>query len=75
VEGGGGNGLHFSLSIPDPSKNTSLTLDGKKVVVPQGKPIQQAAYYRKSSFDQSEYLIYKESQQRIRYMILGKFSW
>ncbi|XP_064633352.1 protein mono-ADP-ribosyltransferase PARP3-like [Lineus longissimus] len=60
---------------PDPKQDTSLKLDGKAVVVPQGKPVKRDAYYQKSSFDQSEYLIYKESQQRIRYMILGKFSY
>ena len=55
---------------PDPSKDTSLTIDGKQVTVPQGKPIATGA---QSSFGQSEYLVYKESQQRIRYMLRCEF--
>jgi len=57
---------------PDPKKDTSLTLDGKKVVVPQGKPVNQAKF-KNSDFDQSEYLIYKESQNKMRYMLTLKF--
>ncbi|KAI5109210.1 poly [ADP-ribose] polymerase 3, partial [Silurus meridionalis] len=53
---------------PDPSKDVFITLDGKKVAVPQGKAIQQSEY-QKSSFYNSEYLIYKESQCRIRYLL------
>lgn len=53
---------------PDPSKDTSITLDGKKVVVPQGKPILQRQF-TDSCFSQSEYLIYKESQCRLRYLL------
>ncbi|GAB6028782.1 Poly [ADP-ribose] polymerase 3 [Chamberlinius hualienensis] len=52
---------------PDPKLDTKLILDGKEVVVPQGKPIKTK--FTKSSFDQSEYLVYKESQVRIRYAI------
>lgn len=52
----------------DPSKDTFITLDGKKVAVPQGKAIQQPQY-ADSSFGNSEYLIYKESQCRIRYLL------
>lgn len=53
---------------PDPSKDTFLTLDGKKVIVPQGKPISQSAFANKSSFSQSEYLVYQENQVRMRYI-------
>ncbi|CAL8338881.1 unnamed protein product [Merluccius merluccius] len=53
---------------PDPSKDTTITLDGKEVVVPQGKAISQSRY-KGSNFSNSEYLIYKESQCRIRYML------
>lgn len=53
---------------PDPSKDTSLTLDGKKVTVPQGKPVTQNQYSGKSSFSQSEYLVYQENQVRMRYL-------
>jgi poly [ADP-ribose] polymerase len=57
---------------PDPKADTTLKFDGKEVVVPQGK-INQAKDVPSSSFDKSEYLIYKESQHRIRYAI--KFEW
>lgn len=57
---------------PDPSKDVSLEFDGKKVVVPQGKPIPQKQFAG-SSFSQSEYLLYKESQHRIRYAL--QFEW
>ncbi|KAL3852915.1 hypothetical protein ACJMK2_016521 [Sinanodonta woodiana] len=60
------------MTEPDPTLDTILTLEGKKVVVPQGKPINQPAY-KNSSFDQSEYLIYKESQNRIRYLFMMEF--
>ncbi|KAM3622029.1 uncharacterized protein V6R79_019373 [Siganus canaliculatus] len=53
---------------PDPSKDVFITLNGKKVAVPQGKPIDQPQY-SDSNFSNSEYLIYKESQCRIRYLL------
>lgn len=53
---------------PDPSKDVFITLEGKKVAVPQGKPIDQPQFSN-SSFGNSEYLIYKESQCRIRYLL------
>jgi len=53
---------------PDPTMDTSITIDGNKVIVPQGKPIVQKKW-SSSSFSQTEYLIYKESQNRIRYLL------
>ncbi|XP_077384783.1 protein mono-ADP-ribosyltransferase PARP3 [Festucalex cinctus] len=53
---------------PDPSKDVFVTLEGKEVAVPQGKPIKQDEY-SESCFSQSEYLIYKESQCRLRYLL------
>lgn len=53
---------------PDPSKDILITLDGKKVAVPQGKPIAQSQF-KNSHFFNSEYLVYKESQCRIRYLL------
>ncbi|XP_019736511.1 poly [ADP-ribose] polymerase 3-like [Hippocampus comes] len=53
---------------PDPSKDIFITLDGKEVAVPQGKPITQSQY-SESRFSNSEYLIYKESQCRLRYLL------
>ncbi len=55
----------------DPKQDTSLTLDGKTVIVPQGKP--KPTQHSSSRFSQSEYLVYKESQTRIRYMLQLKF--
>lgn len=43
-------------------------MEGKTVVIPQGKPIHQSKFST-SNFSQSEYLVYKESQVRIRYML------
>jgi poly [ADP-ribose] polymerase len=53
---------------PDPDHDIEWTFDGKKVIVPQGKPIPQKQYAR-SSFDQTEYLVYSESQVRLRYAL------
>ena len=39
---------------PDPSKDTTLAIDGKQVTVPQGKP-KSVAICRKSCFSKSEY--------------------
>ncbi|PIK56560.1 putative poly [Apostichopus japonicus] len=56
---------------PDPQKETSLTIDGKKIKVPQGEPVKQQNFMH-STFCQSEYLICKESQNRIRYLLQFK---
>ncbi|XP_035008750.1 protein mono-ADP-ribosyltransferase PARP3 [Hippoglossus stenolepis] len=53
---------------PDPSEDISITLEGKKVSVPQAKPIPQPQFSG-SNFSNSEYLIYKESQCRLRYLL------
>jgi poly [ADP-ribose] polymerase len=53
---------------PDPTHDIVWTFEGKKVVVPQGKPIKQSKFGR-SSFSQSEYLLYRESQVRLRYAL------
>ncbi|XP_010133005.1 PREDICTED: poly [ADP-ribose] polymerase 3, partial [Buceros rhinoceros silvestris] len=57
---------------PDPAQDEEVLLDGKKVLVCQGKPIPMPAY-KGSSFSQSEYLIYQESQCRIRYLVQLRF--
>ncbi|NXN95108.1 PARP3 polymerase, partial [Rhinopomastus cyanomelas] len=57
---------------PDPAQDEEMLLDGKKVLVCQGKPIQMPAY-KDSCFSQSEYLIYQESQCRIRYLVQVQF--
>ncbi|XP_066927889.1 protein mono-ADP-ribosyltransferase PARP3-like [Clytia hemisphaerica] len=55
---------------PDPSKEVTIQMDGNDVIVPQGKPISNDLDY--TSFHQSEYLVYKESQCRIRYLLKFK---
>lgn len=57
---------------PDDQKDVKLKLDGKDVAVPQAKP-QPQHDASNSSFHQSEYLVYKESQQRLRYIMT--FKW
>jgi len=59
---------------PDPTKDIKIDIDGKEIVVPQGKPIPQPQY-KASSFTQSEYLVYKESQVRLRYLIRAEFEY
>ncbi|CAF4313360.1 unnamed protein product [Rotaria sp. Silwood2] len=56
---------------PDPKGDVDITIDGKKVTVPTGKPIKTT--YTSSSFSQSEYLIYQENQCRIRYLLKMQF--
>ena len=63
-----------TLFFTDPKKDTSITLDGNKVTVPQGKPVNQSKF-NNSSFYQSEYLVYKESQNRMRYLLEFKLYW
>jgi poly [ADP-ribose] polymerase len=53
---------------PDPKDDLIWTFEGRKVVVPQGVPIKQPQY-AKSSFTHSEYLVYQESQVRLRYAL------
>ena len=60
-------------SLTDPKDDTTILLENKQVTVPQGKPIPMATYNH-SSFFQSEYLIYKESQCRLRYLLKMKFG-
>lgn len=60
--------LLCEIVLSDPSKDIFITLDGKQVAVPQGKAKNQPKY-KNSHFSNSEYLIYKESQCRIRYLL------
>lgn len=62
----------FCMFVVDPKCDTTLTLGGKSVAVPQGKPI--TTEFSSSNFSQSEYLVYKESQTCIRYMLQIKFN-
>ncbi|XP_053577093.1 protein mono-ADP-ribosyltransferase PARP3 [Bombina bombina] len=58
------------LTEPDPALDRELVLNGRKIKVPQGPPIQRQ---KDTHFSQSEYLVYKESQCRLRYLLLIKF--
>lgn len=60
------------ITEPDPKLDTEIVLDGHKVTVPQGKPIRQNQF-QNSRFSQSEYLVYREDQCRIRYLLKLKF--
>ncbi|GAB5363861.1 hypothetical protein AAMO2058_000919700 [Amorphochlora amoebiformis] len=53
---------------PDPKNDVTFKLDGKDVVVPTGVP-KKRAKYAKSYFTNTEYLVYNESQVRLRYLI------
>uniref|UniRef100_A0A665VVS9 Poly [ADP-ribose] polymerase n=1 Tax=Echeneis naucrates TaxID=173247 RepID=A0A665VVS9_ECHNA len=53
---------------PDPLKDILISLEGKKVSVPQGEPTDQPQFSG-SYFSNSEYVIYKESQCRLRYLL------
>ncbi|PAA86004.1 hypothetical protein BOX15_Mlig030036g2 [Macrostomum lignano] len=56
---------------PDPSQDTTLAVGSRVVKVPQGKP--KPIGPSSSHFSQSEYLVYKESQCRIRYLLRMQF--
>jgi len=57
---------------PDPSGDETLKLDGHQVTVPAGKPHNRAKF-KDSRFLHTEYLVYKESQVRLRYLLKLKF--
>ncbi|XP_023562124.1 poly [ADP-ribose] polymerase 3 isoform X2 [Octodon degus] len=53
---------------PDPTQDIELELDGQRVAVSQGRPI-ACPQFSSSHFSQSEYLIYQESQCRLRFLL------
>jgi len=57
---------------PDPKQDTTMEFNEKTVVVPQGKPISHDRG-NGSFFSQTEYLVYKENQVRIRYLLKMQF--
>ncbi|XP_071552912.1 protein mono-ADP-ribosyltransferase PARP3-like [Panulirus ornatus] len=57
----------------DPKRYMKMNFEGKEVVVPLGKPLNQKRWSH-SVFEYNEYIIYKESQARIRYMVKFSFS-
>lgn len=62
--------MYFSKP-PDSKDEMELKYDGNKVIVPRGKPM-IVPKYEDSRFSQSEYLVYREDQARLRYLL--KFS-
>jgi poly [ADP-ribose] polymerase len=58
--------------MPNPKDDIEVDFDGRKVTVPQGKST-NTEYSGNSSFSQNEYLVYRESQVRIRYVL--KIQW
>ncbi|XP_039099644.1 protein mono-ADP-ribosyltransferase PARP3 isoform X2 [Hyaena hyaena] len=68
-----GKGIYFASENSksagyDPTQDTELELDGQRVAVPQGQPM-PCAEFSSSTFSQSEYLIYQESQCCLRYLL------
>jgi len=61
-----------ALGQREPDKKYDITIDGEwgKIIVPQGKPIDTGI---KSTFYNSEYLVYQESQVRMKYLLM--FEW
>jgi poly [ADP-ribose] polymerase len=52
--------------VLDPKQDVDMTIEGRKITVPQGAP--KKSSFTSSSFHQSEYLVYKESQVRMRFV-------
>jgi len=63
--------LAIGQHAPPDKKDVHLTIDGKSVAVPQAapKPVKGAD---RSSFSQSEFLLYEESLHRIRFVLMFK---
>lgn len=69
--------LAVGRTEPDPKADTTIKLDGVEVVVPQGKVVPNPALKGAggtTSYSQSEYLVYKESQVTIRYVLKMEFQ-
>ena len=58
---------------PDSKGDEEIELDGNTVVVPTGRPINRPKWNH-SRFQNSEYLVYKESQARLRYVMTIEFT-
>jgi len=59
---------------PAPSDDLEVEIEGRKVTVPQGK-VSNRPEWKSSRFSQSEYLVYQESQVRMRYMLRIEFPY
>ena len=56
---------------PDKAFDVVIKIDGNDVVVPQSKAVKTP--YQSSAFNNSEYLVYKESQAALRYVLKMEF--
>ena len=56
---------------PDPQYDLTIPMDGVTVSMSQSHPVKN--HNIRSSFDNDEYLVYKESQQRLRYILTFKY--
>lgn len=66
--------LAIGRTEPDPKDDTEVIMDGNPVIVPQGKVIANPDLKGPSDFAQSEYLVYNETQCRIRYVLKMNFE-
>jgi len=57
---------------PNPADDETIKIEGYDVIVPAGKP-QNRSQYSNSFFSHTEFLVYKESQVRLRYLLKLKF--
>jgi poly [ADP-ribose] polymerase len=58
---------------PDPTKDIKISGDFGDIIVPQGKALDRPEYSG-SSFFQSEYLVYDESQVLMKYLLMLRFT-
>lgn len=57
---------------PNPEEDEILKIEGNDVIVPAGAPVTRPKY-SKSLFHHTEFLVYSESQVRLRYLLKLKF--
>lgn len=69
-------GFHSVVAMgriePNASSDMTLSIDGNEVIVPQSKPVPRKSSAM-SSFTESEYVLYNDSQHKIRFVMA--FEW
>ena len=71
--------MAIGMSEPDPSKDSMTKIDGRDVAIAVGELVKQPRLLKPTgglkptNFTQSEYLVYREDQVRIRYVL--KMRW
>ena len=58
---------------PDTAEDEVVEIDGKSISVPQSKPIRNTSNAEISSFSQDEFLVYNETQQRLRFILTFRY--